>query len=102
MADIKKILDAMAALAKALPGAPYVGISFSGCDAATIRLFEQAGARVNRLTNSEGTKEWDYAQLLLDDISLIAHGHHRPIGDISLNESDVNAALAQAEAAVAQ
>lgn len=100
MSDIKRVLDAMAALAKALPGAPYVGISLSGCDDATLRLLEQAGARIDRLKNSDGSQEWDYANLLLDDISLMAHGHHRPIGPVSLNESDVNAALAQAEAAV--
>lgn len=98
MTDIKRIIKAMGALAKAIPGEPHVTVNLHGCPDATIRLLVENGATVRQL-DCDG-QEWDCACFDAEGVSISAHGRHRPIVSAKTDESSVAAALAQAEEAL--
>lgn len=100
MTDIKKICDAMAALAAAIPGTGHTGVFLHECDDVTLRILVENGATCDRYESDDHSQEWDCARLLRDDITVYAFSKHRPIVRADIDEAAVDYALALAEEAV--
>lgn len=98
MSDIKKIIEAFAALSRALPGAPHVTIGLHACPDATIRLLQENGAKVQRLDSE--TEEWDCAVIYADGATISAHGQHRPLTKATVDADAAATALAKAQRAL--
>jgi hypothetical protein len=102
MADLTKVLEAIAALAATIPGVDSDGrtnINIHGCSDATIRVLADLGATVE--TNSNGrTEQWESAEIRVGNVTVCAFGPHRPWSPVALDAQKVNAALAQAQAAL--
>ena len=103
MTDIKKICEAMAALAAAIPGAPSVtSVNLHGCADVTLRMLVDARGRRETYENDAGTEEWDCATLDVGAVTIHAYGPHRPIVRAEIDSAAVESALALAEEAVSQ
>ncbi len=104
MSDIKKICEAMAALAAAIPGAPdnrgSVSISLHGCVDATLRLLVDNGGRRQTYENESRTEEWDCVSVYVGPVGIHAYGKHRQIGGVETDSDAVDAALAKAQEAL--
>lgn len=99
MADIKKVLEAFAALAHALPGSPNtVNVNLHGCSDATLSVFVANGATPFRYENEGKSIEWNTASIRIENVEITAYGEHRAI--MVVDTEAVAAAVAQAEAAL--
>ena len=99
--DIRRILDAMAGLARAIPGAPHPSVSLHNCNDSLMRALRGIAYSYERYENGSGTQEWDCASVRVEGASLYAYSQHRPVAVETETDADaVEAALAQAEAAV--
>jgi len=96
VSDVKRILDAMVALVKALPGADKARftIGIHGCSETALRAFVAEGAEYR--TYSNGEHEWNAAEMYLDEGTLAGYGDHRPVAKPT-DAAAVEAALAKAE-----
>jgi hypothetical protein len=102
MSDVKRILDAMVALARALPGASeaHLTIGIHGCDGRALHALKAEGARVETHESDDRTHEWDAASLDLNGATINAFSAHRPLSTEAPDSSVVEAALAQAAEAL--
>lgn len=101
MTDIKRLLNAMAACAAAIPGRHHApNINFHGCDAATLQLFVDCGGTMKRYESESGTSEWDVVEASIDGVTVYAYGEHRAIVRSEIDPAKVEAALALAAEAV--
>lgn len=101
MSDIKKICEAMAALAAAIPGAgPTTMVSLHGCESSTIRMLVAAGGRRDIFVSDDCTHEWDCVSLYVGAVQISAHSKHRPTSKVEIDRDAVAAALAQADEAL--
>lgn len=102
MSDLKKILEAMTALAAVIPGANQTlgstSINLHGCTNETIRCIVACGGR--SLVLDSDTEEWDCATLIVGNVSINAHGQHRLITRTEMDADAAAAALAQAQEAL--
>jgi hypothetical protein len=99
VSDIKKIIDAMAALAAALPGSPHITIGLHASDEC-YRALLSIGAKSQNFVSDDGTDTWDAAQLYIEGGSINAYSAHRPIVATAPNPERVESALAQAQEAL--
>jgi hypothetical protein len=101
VSDIKRILDAMAQLAEAIPGGRRsMSMSMHGCDDAALRALIGAGGKRENYQNDAGTEEWDAAVLHVGSVVIVAYSQHRPLGSASVDRDAVESALAQAREAL--
>lgn len=98
MSNVRKIVDAFAALAAAMPGAPQLTVNMHGSQVAYRALME-IGATTTRYTNDRQTEEWDCAEVTVGNASIYAYSAHRPIVRVETDSAKVEAALSLANAA---
>ncbi|HEY3806047.1 MAG TPA: hypothetical protein VGL61_25740 [Kofleriaceae bacterium] len=101
MTDTKRIIDALVALTKALPGAnAHLMVGIHGCTDDTLRAFVVEGARLETYEFGDPLQEWNAATLYVEGVSITAYGPHRPIVRPTTDPAAVEAALAQAAEAL--
>src|SRR5690606_37350598 len=100
----KKICDAMAALAAAIPGASerrgMTQVCLHQCAEVGLRLLVENGGRRETYESDDGSHEWDSVTLYAGTVSVTAYGKHRPIARAEIDSAAVESALALAEEAV--
>ena len=74
------IVEALAKIAKSLPGNPCAtNLNMHGCEQSAIEEFVAAGGRRIHYTSEDGTREWDSAEIDVDGFTLVAYGPHRKV-----------------------
>lgn len=101
--NVKRILDAMAALARALPGGAnaHLTIGVHACDEGTLLVLADQGGRIQTYVSDDQTQQWDACTLPGHRCSITAYGLHRAVAPSDpIAQAAVESALAQAQEAL--